>query len=83
MHRDYSNNSSFLFSLTADPLDYLLVDEESEARFSFSLSLTLQQAKLRALLTGYSVHSTPNVKPPPQDIASQYLFSSNNLSMYV
>lgn len=50
-------------------MNYLLDDVEAEQRFQFRLVETVRQIKEGApLLRGYSVHSTPSVKPIPQEI---------------
>jgi len=53
-----------------DPMNHLLIDKESEQRFKFCLAASLRQARAQPLLRGYSVYSTPNVKPPVEDIRS-------------
>ncbi|XP_054266081.1 uncharacterized protein LOC128988631 [Macrosteles quadrilineatus] len=63
-------NQSWRCTSFIEPSDYLLVDAEAEEKFKFSLSHTFQAAKNQQLLTGYHVHATPKVKPPPEDIKS-------------
>jgi len=45
--------------------NYILKDPAAEAKFGFRLRKSLDKAKEKKLLDGYSVVLTPNVAPPP------------------
>ncbi|XP_076036973.1 uncharacterized protein LOC143022575 [Oratosquilla oratoria] len=51
-----------------DPWKYLVRDAESEKKFSFKLATSLKQAKTRKLFDNLSIHVTPKVKPPPDQM---------------
>lgn len=44
--------------------DYMLLDTAGEAKFGFKLKKSLERAKEKRLLDGYTVVLTPNVAPP-------------------
>ncbi|KAG6921958.1 mediator of DNA damage checkpoint 1, partial [Chelydra serpentina] len=48
------------------PSGFLVRDTEQERNFHFSLAQSLQRARGGALLQGYEIHVTPNVKPEPE-----------------
>ncbi|KAM9119239.1 mediator of DNA damage checkpoint protein 1 isoform 2-T2 [Pangshura tecta] len=48
------------------PSGFLVRDAEQERNFHFSLAQSLQRARRGALLQGYEIHVTPNVKPEPE-----------------
>ncbi|XP_037770119.1 mediator of DNA damage checkpoint protein 1 isoform X3 [Chelonia mydas] len=48
------------------PSGFLVRDPEQERNFHFSLAQSLQRARRGALLQGYEIHVTPNVKPEPE-----------------
>ncbi|XP_038226729.1 mediator of DNA damage checkpoint protein 1 isoform X2 [Dermochelys coriacea] len=48
------------------PSGFLVHDTEQERNFHFSLAQSLQRARRGALLQGYEIHVTPNVKPEPE-----------------
>ncbi|XP_065272089.1 mediator of DNA damage checkpoint protein 1 [Emys orbicularis] len=48
------------------PSGFLVRDTEQERNFHFSLAQSLQRARRGALLQGYEIHVTPNVKPEPE-----------------
>lgn len=58
--RDSESAARFL-----DWENYILKDPAAEAKFSFRLRKSLEKAKEKKLLDGYTVVVTPNVAPPP------------------
>ncbi|TFJ96450.1 50S ribosomal protein L11 [Platysternon megacephalum] len=48
------------------PSGFLVRDTEQERNFHFNLGQSLQRARRGALLQGYEIHVTPNVKPEPE-----------------
>lgn len=47
---------------------FLVLDEESERKFHFSLATSLRKAASGGLLVGYRIHVTTNVKPEPKQM---------------
>ncbi|EFN85476.1 Mediator of DNA damage checkpoint protein 1 [Harpegnathos saltator] len=45
--------------------NYILKDPAAEARFGFRLRKSLDKAKEKGLLVGYTIVLTPNIAPPP------------------
>ncbi|XP_071446811.1 mediator of DNA damage checkpoint protein 1-like [Hetaerina americana] len=51
-----------------DPMDFLVSDKVTEKRFDFTLKSSLEKARIKPVLTGYSFIATPSVKPPPEEV---------------
>lgn len=62
------NKNKFL-----NPWNFILKCEESENKWDFDLRSSLEKAKSKKLLDGYSVYATKNVKPPVGDMLCMYL----------
>lgn len=67
--RDSESAAQFL-----DWEGYLLKDPAAEAKFGFRLRKSLNKAKGKKLLDGYTIILTPNVAPPPtEELRGNYL----------
>ncbi|XP_014240324.1 uncharacterized protein LOC106661444 [Cimex lectularius] len=53
-----------------DPFKHILLDNETEEKYSFHLSESINKAKHSKLLESWSVYATPSTKPPPIEIKS-------------
>ncbi|KAJ8033065.1 Mediator of DNA damage checkpoint protein 1 [Holothuria leucospilota] len=51
-----------------DAKDFMLCDKDAERQHKFSLSKSIEIANKGALLSGWKVHTTPNVKPEPSQM---------------
>lgn len=58
----------------ADATPFIIHDEESEARYQFSLAASLEQARKEKMLDGWSVYFTSNVQPNRDTFAGIYTF---------
>lgn len=55
--------------------NYILKDPAAEARFGFRLRKSLDKAKEKGLLVGYTIVLTPNVAPPPtEELKGRFLY---------
>lgn len=67
--RDSESAEQFL-----DWESYILKDPAAEAKFGFRLRKSLDKAKEKKLLDGYTIILTPNVAPPPiEELKGNYL----------
>ncbi|KAG1653973.1 Mediator of DNA damage checkpoint protein 1 [Nymphon striatum] len=64
---DWLNNSKATKSFS-DIYKYLLKDNTAEQQYAFNLQSTLELAKKKPLLTGFKIHVTGGVKPPPTEM---------------
>ncbi|KAL7644575.1 UNVERIFIED_CONTAM: hypothetical protein RMT77_004112 [Armadillidium vulgare] len=51
-----------------DPWEFIVSDVEAENKFDFTMESSLKIAAKKKLFSGYSIHVTNSVKPPPNDM---------------
>ncbi|KAB7497707.1 Mediator of DNA damage checkpoint protein 1 [Armadillidium nasatum] len=51
-----------------DPWEFIVSDVEAENKFDFTMESSLKIAAKKKLFSGYSIHVTDSVKPPPNDM---------------
>ena len=62
-----------MFVCTADPWQFIISDADREKKHGFKLIDTLRRAGGR-LFEGLSIHATPGVKPPPDQMSGELAF---------
>ncbi|ORY37393.1 hypothetical protein BCR33DRAFT_663609, partial [Rhizoclosmatium globosum] len=51
-----------------DETKFIIKDKPTESKYSFSLDASIKAAQERAFLTGFTIYTTPNVKPSRLDM---------------
>lgn len=62
-----ANRLTFKFR-DVDTSGHLIRDKEAEKQHDFNLELTLELAARKPLLSGFKIHVTDGVKPPPAEM---------------